>query len=277
MISFPNSKINIGLHVMNKREDGFHNIESVFYPISFCDGLEIVVNKHFNSQYKCQFVSEGLKIAGKVENNLIVRAYKELDLKFDLPPVLVYLNKHIPMGAGLGGGSSDAAHALIMLNNLFGLKLNKIQLSAIAAKLGSDCPFFIKKQPAYLYGKGQELTPVKLNLKGYYLVLIHNGSHSNTAIAYQNVQKRGALKHEESVALWIKKPIETWKENLYNDFESAVFMQLPELADIKEWCYQQGAIYASMSGSGSAIFGLFDKKPALKGNWNKCVVHEQWL
>ena len=277
MISFPNAKINIGLHVINQRDDGFHNIESVFYPTNFCDGLEIVTNKQFNKQYKCQFVSQGLKIAGKAENNLIVKAYNYLDANFGLPPVLVYLNKHIPMGAGLGGGSSDAANALMMLNQLFKLKLTNTQLAEFAAKLGSDCPFFIKNQPAYLFGKGEELSPIKVNLSGYYLILVHNGSHSNTAMAYQHVQKRGVFKKEESVAYWIKKPVDTWKDNLFNDFENSVFRTLPELAHIKQWLYQQGAVYAAMSGSGAALFGLFEKKPLLSGALKAHVVHQQLL
>ncbi len=277
MISFPNAKINIGLHVINQRADGFHNIESVFYPINFCDGLEIIKHKTGSKQYKCQFVSEGLTILGKPENNLVVKAYNLLDNKFDLPPVLIYLRKQIPMGAGLGGGSSDAAHALMLLNNLFGLKQSRQTLADFAATLGSDCPFFIKNQPAYLFGKGHELVPYKLNLAGYYLVLVHNGSHSNTAMAYQHVQKRGSLKPTESVESWAKKPVETWKEYLQNDFEKSVFKSLPELANIKEWLYQQGAIYAAMSGSGSALFGLFKEKPRLSGIWEKSVLYQQWL
>lgn len=277
MISFPNAKINIGLHVINQRADGFHNIESVFYPINFCDGLEIVKHKTASKQYKCQFISEGLTISGKPENNLVVKAYNLLDNKFDLPPVLIYLSKQIPMGAGLGGGSSDAAHALILLNNLFGLKQSKQTLADLAATLGSDCPFFIKNQPAYLQGKGHELTPYKLNLAGYYLVLVHDGSHSNTAMAYQHVQKRGNLNPKESVESWVKKSVETWKEHLQNDFEVSVFKSLPQLAYIKDWLYQQGAMYAAMSGSGAAMFGLFKEKPMLTGVWANDVVHQQWL
>jgi 4-diphosphocytidyl-2-C-methyl-D-erythritol kinase len=181
MISFPNAKINIGLHVINKRADGFHNIESVFYPIRFCDGLEVMVSRTNRKQNKCQLISQGLQISGKLTDNLIIKAYHLLDVDFNLPPTMVYLNKRIPMGAGLGGGSSDGANALKLFNECFKIKLTQTQLESYAALLGSDCAFFIRNKPSYLFGKGDELQDTKFSLAGYYLILLHDGSHSNTA------------------------------------------------------------------------------------------------
>jgi 4-diphosphocytidyl-2-C-methyl-D-erythritol kinase len=277
MISYPNAKINLGLHVINKRDDGFHNIETIFYPIGFSDILECIENKAYAKHNKCVLVQHGLSISGNIDTNLVLRAYKLLDEKFDLPPVLVHLNKLLPMGAGLGGGSSDAAYMLKMLNELFGLNLTITALENFASLLGSDCPFFIQNKPAYLFGKGQELVPFDLSLAGKYLVLVNTGAHSNTALAYKYAKRREVFNAEQSLKKLIKLPIESWKENLVNDFELSVFESIPKLKEVKSWFYKQGATYASMSGSGATMFGLFDEIPKLNGIWSKYVVYKDCL
>lgn len=275
MICFPNAKINLGLHVINKRDDGFHNIETVFLPVGFSDMLECVENKSYSRQQKCVFVSHGLAVSGKVSDNLVVKAYHMLDAAFDLAPVLVHLNKMIPMGAGLGGGSSDAACMIKLLNGLFELKLSMDEMENYAAKLGSDCAFFIRNQSAYLFGKGHELEPFSVNLTGHYLVLVNTGAHSNTALAYKHAQRRDLFDPTNNLKHILKKPVSTWKNGLVNDFEASVFKSIPELHQVKEWLYAQGAEYASMSGSGACMFGLFSEKPKLKGTWKESVVFEE--
>ena len=277
MISYPNAKINLGLHVINKRDDGFHNIETIFYPINFSDMLECIENKAYAKNNKCVFVQHGLHISGNIDTNLVVRAYKLLDKELDLPPVLVHLNKLLPMGAGLGGGSSDAAYMLKMLNELFDLNLDTTSLESRAALLGSDCSFFIQNKPAYLFGKGHELQPFDLSLKGKYLVLVNTGVHSNTAMAYKYAKRREVIPVHQSLKKQIQQPIGRWKNLLVNDFEPSVFESLPELKEVKNWLYKQGSVYASMSGSGASIYGLFDEVPKLTGPLNKDVVYQEWL
>lgn len=277
MISYPNAKINLGLHVINKRDDGFHNIETIFYPINFSDMLECIENKAYAKNNKCVFVQHGLHISGNIDTNLVVRAYKLLDKELDLPPVLVHLNKLLPMGAGLGGGSSDAAYMLKMLNELFDLNLDTTSLESRAALLGSDCSFFIQNKPAYLFGKGHELQPFDLSLKGKYLVLVNTGVHSNTAMAYKYAKRREVIPVHQSLKKQIQQPIGRWKNLLVNDFEPSVFESLPELKEVKNWLYKQGSVYASMSGSGASIYGLFDEVPKLTGPLKKDVVYQDWL
>ncbi|MES2689404.1 MAG: 4-(cytidine 5'-diphospho)-2-C-methyl-D-erythritol kinase [Bacteroidota bacterium] len=277
MICFPNAKINLGLHVINKRDDGFHNIETVFLPVGFSDVLECVENKNYSRQQKCVFVSHGLAVSGKASDNLVVKAYHMLDAAFNLPPVLVHLNKIIPMGAGLGGGSSDAAYMIKLLNGLFELKLAVGEMENYAAKLGSDCAFFIANKPAYLLGKGHELESFFINLAGYYLVLVNTGAHSNTALAYKHAQRRDLFDRNNNLKHILQKPVLTWKDTLVNDFEASVFKSIPELYKVKKWLYTQGAEYASMSGSGASMFGLFSEKPKLKGTWKEFVVFEEPL
>lgn len=277
MICFPNAKINLGLHVINKREDGFHTIETVFLPVGFSDMLECVENTRYSQEQKCVFVSHGLPVSGQVNDNLVVKAYRMLDARFDLPPVLVHLNKIIPMGAGLGGGSSDAAHMIKCLNELFSIGLSVTDMENYAAKLGSDCAFFIGNKPAYLLGKGHELQPFQINLDGYYLVLINTGAHSNTALAYKHAIRREIYDETDNLKTILAKPVSSWKGELKNDFESSVFKSIPELASVKSWLYQQGAVYASMSGSGASMFGLFEHKPAFTWKWRSAVVFEEWI
>lgn len=277
MIGYPNAKINLGLHVINKRDDGFHNIETIFYPINFSDMLECMENKAYAKNNKCVFVQHGIHISGNIDTNLVLRAYKLLDNEFDLPPVLVHLNKLLPMGAGLGGGSSDAAYMLKMLNELFELNLDTISLESRAALLGSDCPFFIQNKPAYLFGKGHELELFDLSLTGKYLVLMNTGVHSNTAVAYKYVNRREVFNEEQSLKNMIKLPLEAWNGLVVNDFEVSVFKSIPELIEVKAWLFKQGAAYAAMSGSGASMYGLFDEVPKLTGPWAKYVVYQDWL
>lgn len=277
MICYPNAKINLGLHVVNKRDDGFHNIETVFYPIGLTDVLECVENKSYANHESCLFVGHGLPISGNNDTNLVVKAYRMLAADYDLPPVIVHLNKLIPMGAGLGGGSSDAAFMLTMLNQEFKLGLSIDSLKNYASKLGSDCAFFIENQPAYVFGKGHELEPIHFSLKGYYLVLVNDGSHSNTAMAYKYAKRREQFDKNYTLRHVLQQPISTWKHDLKNDFEDSVFQALPQLVQIKSWLYEQGAFYASMSGSGATMFGIFKNKPNLTGKWKEQVVFEAEL
>lgn len=264
MIAFSNCKINLGLHIINKREDGFHNLETVFYPIPLADTLELIENDNnlFNS---VSFKSFGLSIDGSLENNLIVKAYRLLANDFNLKAVDFYLLKNIPMGAGLGGGSSNAAFALKLLNNCLKLNLSNKQLENYAAILGSDCAFFIENKPSYAIGRGEVLEPLNIDLNGYFFVLIKPNIHVSTAEAFANVYKRG----EGAISLkeLIKNPIEKWNGLIENDFEKSVFGHHPSIRLIKEKLYENGAIYASMSGSGASVFGLFKTEIDLKGQF----------
>ncbi|MGB3468879.1 MAG: 4-(cytidine 5'-diphospho)-2-C-methyl-D-erythritol kinase [Cyclobacteriaceae bacterium] len=250
MISFPNAKINLGLNILNKRPDGYHDIESCFYPVGWQDGLEIMPAGKFS------FQSHGIPIPGSRDGNLCISAYELLKSDFNLPPVSIYLLKNIPIGAGLGGGSADCAFTFRVLRDIFNLKLTDTELENYAASLGSDCPFFIKNQPVLATGTGIELTPVELSLRGYYLILIHPGIHISTAEAYAGVTPH---QPEQTVKSIINRyqPTE-WKSYLKNDFENSVFPKYPLLKEIKEQFYHSGALYSSMTGSGSAIFALFD-------------------
>lgn len=256
MIVFPNAKINLGLNVVEKRADGFHNIETLFYPIPLEDALEFIPNEE-----KCnRFNSSGISIPSDGKNNLVERAHLLLQQDFSIPFVDIHLHKNIPIGAGLGGGSADAAFALKGLNQLFELGLSEQKLENYAAQLGSDCPFFIKNKAVFATGKGHDFTPVEFSLKGKYLALIYPNVHVSTAIAYSLVK----AKHPDlSILEVIKLPLNQWKNNLLNDFELSVFNQFPAIEGIKNGLYQQGAIYACMSGSGSSVFGLFEAKPEL--------------
>jgi len=256
MISFPNAKINIGLNITEKRADGFHNIESVFYPINLADILEI------NPSENLIFKNTGLLIEnGDFNHNLCFKAFQFLQKDFAIPPVQIHLHKIIPSGAGLGGGSSDASFMLKLLNQVFELKLNTNQLEKYAGQIGSDCPFFITNQPAYVTEKGNNIKPLSLNLKGYFIVLVHPGIHINTGQAYSKIKP---AKPENSLKELINQPIEKWKNLIKNDFESVVFKEFDDIRKIKEKLYDSGALYASMSGSGSSVYGIFNEKTELK-------------
>lgn len=261
MIAFSNIKINLGLYVINKRDDGYHNIETIFYPIPNYDTLELIIdsNKPNNS---VTFQLYGLKIDGPESDNLILKVYYLLAKDFELPAASFYLIKNIPMGAGIGGGSSNAAYALKLLNNVLKLNLNIAQLKNYAAMLGSDCTFFIENKPSYAFGRGELLEPIDISLKGYFFVLVKPNVHVSTSQAFSNVQVRG--EQEESLKILIKNPIEKWRGLIENDFEKSVFMNHTIIRTIKESLYENDAIYASMSGSGASVYGIFDKEVDLK-------------
>jgi len=274
MICFPIAKINLGLHVINKRADGIHTIETVFYPILFCDMLEIVVSSQFTvHSSKVDFFSDGIKIDGNIEDNLVYKAYQLLDKDFDLAPIKCFLYKKIPMGAGLGGGSSDAAFAIKLLNDIFTLNLSVVQMKNYASQLGSDCAFFIDHSPAYVFGRGNELENFEIDLSKYHITLLYPNIHSSTSIAYKNVLKRGEFDEKNSLKTLLKQPIKNWKDSIENDFEKSIFEAIPSLPKIKQQLYDCGALYASMSGSGSAMFGIFETKPQLTDELKKLVVY----
>jgi 4-diphosphocytidyl-2-C-methyl-D-erythritol kinase len=252
MVTFPNAKINLGLHVTERRPDGYHNLETLFYPVRLADGLEILPSDEFS------FQSSGVMMEGGVEDNLVVKAYRLLKMDFQLPAVKIFLHKVIPTGAGLGGGSSDAAFTLKMINTIFNMGLSQQQLGNYAGILGADCPFFICNTPSLASGKGDQLMPVKIDLSEYHLIVVKPPVSVNTALAYQGVTPEFPEKPLLDV---ISQPADSWRDSLYNDFEVSVFRQYPEIAAIKQSLYNLGAIYASMSGSGSSVFGLFSQLP----------------
>ncbi|MBW6499512.1 MAG: 4-(cytidine 5'-diphospho)-2-C-methyl-D-erythritol kinase [Bacteroidales bacterium] len=255
MIAFPNAKINLGLHILNRRPDGFHNIESVLFPIGLSDGLELIEAPDGNFA----FTSSGLQIPSNGLPNLCEQAFWLMHHEFRIPKVHLHLHKVIPAGSGLGGGSADAAFSLKMFNEKFSLGLSHSDLELLAAKLGSDCPFFIRNEPMLAKGRGEILQPISLSLKGLHLMLIRPGLHISTAEAFAGVKPAQPAR---TVAEILAQPPHTWKKELKNDFEESLFSTHPLLGEIKTKLYSQGAIYAAMSGSGSAIFGLFEKKPA---------------
>lgn len=254
MVRFPKAKINIGLSITSKRADGFHNIESIFHPIGLCDILEAIPN----STGKFNLQLEGLTIAGKVENNLVFKAWEMLQTDFEIPGVDVVLHKIIPMGAGLGGGSADGSHMLLLLNDLFELKLTQAQLLDYALRLGSDCPFFIIEEPCFVSGRGEQMEQIDLDLTGKYIVIINPNIHIGTAEAYSSISP---VKAQTDYTKLSKTPIHTWKDAVINDFEAPMMRNYPALEAIKQQLYSAGAIYASMTGSGSTMFGLFNEQP----------------
>lgn len=255
MIVFPNSKINLGLHILRKRADGFHDLETVFYPIALHDALEIVQNSSPVSDI--ELTTSGLKIDASNEDNICFKAYQLLKKDFPvLPPIKMHLHKVIPSGAGLGGGSSDGAFTQTLLNKKFNLELSEDRLIDYALQLGSDCPFFIRNKPCYATGRGEKMEAIELNLSNYKIVLVNPGIHVHTGKAFSKItpsDKRNSIKEI------IQQPIEQWKNILKNDFEESVFTDHPEIKTVKEKLYGKGAVYASMSGSGSSVYGLFEK------------------
>lgn len=264
MIIFPNAKINLGLNITGKCPDGYHNLETVFYPVPMDDALEVHV-LHTPTEQKYALHLSGIEVAGCAEENLVVKAYLLLDSEFQLPPVDIHLFKHIPSGAGLGGGSADAAFMLKLLNERFGLQLTDEQLEIYAARLGADCAFFIKNRPTFAEGIGNIFSPIALSLKGYQLVIIKPDIFVSTREAFAQVEPQRPTHPLREV---IARPITEWKELLVNDFEASVFPQYPAIGEIKEKFYQQGAVYAAMSGSGSSVFGIFDPEAELPSSQN---------
>jgi len=254
MICFPSCKINLGLRITQKRADGFHALETVFYPITLTDALEIIIEPE-TSAAPLTFTSSGLTINGDPSNNLCYKAYFLLKKDYpSIPNIKMHLHKKIPMGAGLGGGSSDGAFTLVTLNQLFNLQLSEQALLDYALQLGSDCPFFILNTPAFATGRGEILTPTSLDLKGYSIVIVNPGIAISTKLAFSLITPKAP---DNNLLAVIQQPITTWKDELINDFEEPIFNSFPELANIKETLYQKGAIYASMTGTGSTVYGIF--------------------
>ncbi len=257
MLVFPNAKINLGLNIVGKGNDGFHNIESVFYNVRCFDALEIIEG---NGE-EMEILSSGLAIASTLNNNLVYKAFNVLKNKVKLPPLKVYLHKNIPMGAGLGGGSSDAASFLKLANKKFELKLSENDLKEMASQIGSDCAFFIDNKPAFATQKGEILEPINVDLSKYWILLVYPPINSSTKEAYEGVIPKKPIKSVKEIVL--NDPIENWKNILFNDFEKTIFKKYPEIENIKNTLYKNGAIYSAMSGSGSSVFGIFEERSTI--------------
>lgn len=251
MILFPNAKINIGLNILSRREDGFHNLETIFYPLALRDALEVV------EADQMKFTSSGLEIPGDAMDNLCLKAYYLLSKDYKLPPVHIHLHKNIPIGAGLGGGSADASFFIRLMNEKFELNMDASQMERYASQLGSDCPFFIQNKPAIAVGKGDQLQIIDLDLSTYFIMLVMPKVQVSTSDAYRGVRPAAMA---NSLSDLIKLPVEEWRVAIKNDFEPSVFLQYPIIAELKSKLYSAGAVYACMSGSGSSVFGIFEKE-----------------
>lgn len=273
MITFPNAKINLGLNIVEKRPDGYHNLETVFYPIPLLDALEVQQRFHESGDPSDVVIPQGtetnrtrtdeytLKVAGTPiegtsEDNLIIRVYRLLQQDFELPHLNIYMYKHIPSGAGLGGGSSDAAFMMKMLNDKFRLGMSAEDMEQRLASLGADCAFFVRNKPVFATGIGDRMEAIDLSLKGYYLVLVKPDIFISTKEAFAQIHPQ---KPELSIREIVKRPVKEWFGLLVNDFEKSIFPNHPEIAAIKDKLYDLGALYASMTGSGSSVYGLFEK------------------
>lgn len=253
MLVFPNAKINLGLHITEKRPDGYHNIESVFVPIPINDVLEITENK----SGKTVFTSQGINIPSDGKPNLVERAWMILNEDYNIPTCDLDLLKKIPIGAGLGGGSADAAACMIGLNELFDLNISEEKLLELSSLLGADCAFFVKNRPVYAEGIGDDFSECEVNLKGLHFVVIYPDIHVSTPEAYKHVVP---AKPGFDIRSILQLPVSEWKGKLKNDFENSVFKQYPKIGEVKETLYEAGALYAAMSGSGSTLFGIFQEE-----------------
>lgn len=249
MLTFPNAKINLGLRITEKRPDGFHSLQSCFYPVDWRDVLEVIPSDAFG------FSRSGLPIPGAADSNLCVRAYNLLKIDFDLPPVRMHLHKIVPIGAGLGGGSADAAFALKLLNDRFKLDLGVTSLENYARQLGSDCAFFVQNRPMYCVEKGDVFEHIDVDLRGYHGLLVYPNLAISTAEAYAAIRPR---RPETVLRDELRAPIDTWRTTIRNDFEDSLFSNYPLLAAVKQQLYETGAVYASLSGSGSTVYGIFN-------------------
>ena len=254
MITFPNAKINLGLNIVEKRPDGYHNLETVFYPVGLRDVLEL--NREEGPKRVCYFENTGIAIDCPEDKNLVVRAYKLLASAYDLPAVRINLFKTIPFGAGLGGGSSDAAYTLKALNEYFELRISEKGLENYASRLGSDCAFFIRNRPAFASGKGDVLEDMALELDEYEIVIVKPDCKVSTAEAYAGISPAKAVFNLRELNLL---PLTAWRKQVKNDFETTVFAKYPAIRKVKEELYNRGALYASMTGSGAGVFGIFPK------------------
>ena len=257
MLSFPFAKINLGLNVVRKRADGYHDIESIMVPIPLHDVLEIITDDEL-ARNEIVYTRTGLSVPGEPRADLVVRAISSLQKDRELPGLRVHLHKVIPMGAGLGGGSSDAAHALVLTDQLLQLGCSADHLEAIAAELGSDCAFFLREKVQLALGRGEILSPLSLDLSGKHVLLVNPGIHVSTAEAYRNLAPTGALM---DLGFRVQRPLAEWRELLPNTMEPSVFEHHPAIAAIKSKLYATGAAFASMSGSGSTVYGIYEEQP----------------
>jgi len=254
MITFPNAKINIGLNIVNRRDDGYHNLETIFYPINIKDALEIV------KADKLSFESSGLEIPGRMEDNLCIKGYHLLKKDFDIPPVKIHLHKHIPIGAGLGGGSADAAFFIKLVNQTFDLGMADDKMINYSRQLGADCAFFIQNKPVFAFERGDEFEPIRLDLSNYKIVVVMPPVQISTSEAFRGVTPAPV---KDSLMELIEKPVAQWKNFIKNDFENSVFKNHVMIRWVKASLYEAGALYASMSGSGASVFGIFETTPDL--------------
>jgi 4-diphosphocytidyl-2-C-methyl-D-erythritol kinase len=269
MITFPRAKINLGLRVTGRRHDGYHDIESLFYPINLCDAMEFVVAgaKAGNDILE----TTGVHVPGRIADNLVIKAAATMREHFKIPFLRIHLHKVIPAGAGLGGGSSDASSLLKCLNRYFGLSASEKELEAIAAGIGSDCPFFLHGVPSHVTGRGEIMSEINPFLEGLYIVLLNPGININTRDAYLNCHP---VKPRISLAEIIKRSPDGWKKSIRNDFEDYAFKLYPEIGKLKSELYKSGAFYSSMTGSGSSVFGLFNGKPSLPLKLSRHLIYE---
>ncbi len=269
MISFPKAKINLGLRITGKRQDGYHNIESIFYPVNLCDALEFVVapdNQHYD-----KLTLTGLKTGGTPDENLVMKGVLLMRERYRFPVLKIHLHKAIPAGAGLGGGSSDAAGIVREINNYFSLSIADERLKAIALELGSDCPFFIDNIPSLAKGRGELLEYLDTFLTGYYILLINPGTGISTKEAYKHCRHGPP---SDDLRHLVNGPVEEWKNVIINDFEEYVFGKYPIIGDFKKGLYESGAVYSSMSGSGSTVYGIFAEKPQVPEKLKDFVIYE---
>ena len=270
MICFPNAKINLGLNIVSQRNDGFHNLETIFYPINLKDGLEII-NSESQEQY--QFFQTGIKIDGDPSTNIVIKALELVKnhSKINIPNIDIHLLKKIPTGAGLGGGSSDAAFMLKLLNKAYNLGIPNNELIELALQIGADCPFFLYNKPSFASGIGNQLEPIDLDLSGMYLLIVKPDVFISTKEAYSMVSPKSPTLSLKEIAT---RPLYEWKELMKNDFEDPIFKKYPQICKIKQQLYDLGATYASMSGSGSSLYGIFNVKPDFQNLFNN---HYTWL
>ncbi len=256
MICFPNAKINLGLNIVNRRSDGYHDIETIFYPIKIHDALEAIESD------KTRVRLSGIFVPGSPQENLCLKAYNLIGADYELPAIHIHLHKNIPIGAGLGGGSADAAFFIALLNDKFQLGMEISQMEVYARQLGADCAFFLHNKPMYAFGKGDEFESLTLDLSPYHIVLVMPPVHVSTAEAYAGVRP---MPSSSSLKVLLQTPVTNWLGNIKNDFEESVFKIYPEIEEVKKELYHKGAFYASMSGSGAAVYGIFANKPDLRG------------
>ena len=257
MLCFPNAKINIGLNITKKRADGFHDLETIFYPVGLCDALEFApLSQEITTPY--EFHNSGIEVDGPQSDNIIIKAYQLLQKDHLIPPLHIHLHKNIPFGAGLGGGSADAAFMIHYLDKAFGLNIPLQKQEEYASQLGSDCAFFIANKPTFAYGRGELFSPINLDLSNYHILLVKPNVAISTAQAYANINPHTV---NTSLTELTQLPIDEWEGKVINDFEKSIFPSYPQLQQIKDILYKNGALYASMSGSGSTIYGIFREIP----------------